>query len=237
MNRTINCLIVDDEPIAREIIATHLSKLAYVQLVSSCADVAEAANALAAQAVDLIFLDINMPEVSGLSLAKAIGSDTKIIFTTAHREYAMEAFELDAVDYLLKPITFERLLKAINKYERIQQVDPDQDNHKLSASKKSLFVRADRKMVKVNYDDILYLESYSDYVKIHMIDQVIITRELISHLADELPSGQFIRIHRSFIVAIDRIKSYTNESVEIGNKELTISRSYKDAVLAQLLNH
>lgn len=234
MSKMINCIVVDDEPIAREIIETHLSRLDYVNILDSCSNAFEAFNSLNKYEVDLLFLDINMPDVSGLTFAKAIGDQTKIIFTTAYREYAVEGFELAAVDYLLKPITFEKIVQALIKYKKIKQPKAQTDSTKDSTENQSFFVRSDRKMVRVNYEDILYLESYSDYVKIHTTGQTIVTRELISRLENELPKKYFIRIHRSYIIAINKVKAYTNESVEIAGKELTISRSYKEEVIATL---
>ncbi len=224
--KKINCLIVDDESTAREILIMHLAKLDYVSIVANCKSALEAMNVLKEQSVDLILLDINMPEVSGLSFKKIIGDSTKVIFTTAHREYALEGFELDAVDYLLKPITFERLAKALDKYQSVVTQSGLIKGH--------CFVRSDRKMVRIDFDEILYVESFSDYVKIHLNERVVVTRELISKLEETLPSDHFLRIHRSYIVAIDQVNAYTNESVEVGDKQLVISRSYKEQVLKRL---
>lgn len=224
--KPINCIVVDDEPIAREIIETHLGKLDYVAVVASCEDAVAALNRIEQGGVDLVFLDINMPEVSGLSLKRMLGDKVKVIFTTAHREYALEGFDLNAVDYLLKPVTLERLIKALTKYQQPATVDGDARHH--------MFVRADRKMVRVDFADILYLESYSDYVKIHLTNSVLVTRESISKLSAQLPKASFLRIHRSYVVAMDKVTAYTNESIEIDKKILVLSRSYKEEVLERL---
>lgn len=224
--KQINCIIVDDEPIAREIIETHLSRLDYVSVKELCEDAVSALNRIEQGDIDLIFLDINMPDISGLSLKSMLGDKVKVIFTTAHREYALEGFELNAVDYLLKPVTFDRLIKAVAKFQELQ-TDTD---HKLS----HMFVRADRKMVRVDFTDILYLESYSDYVKIHLNGGVLVTRESISRLSAQLPETGFLRIHRSYVVAKDKVTAFTNESVEVGKKVLVLSRSYKEEVLERL---
>jgi len=165
-----------------------------------------------------------MPEISGLTLAKIINKKSKIIFTTAYREYAVDGFKLEAVDYLLKPIAYDRFLEAIKK------VDP---TDKVEIISTFMFVRSERKMVKVDFEDIFYVESLSDYVKIITIDKTIITRETITNLEEKL-NKNLIRIHRSFIVPLNKINSYTNESIEINKKALPISRSYKESVLQKL---
>jgi len=228
--RDILCLIVDDESIAREVIATHLSKIPHIKLVASCSSAIEAFNCLREQTIDLVFLDINMPEMSGISFAKSINTDVKIIFTTAYRDFAVEGFELQAVDYLLKPISFERLLKAINNYFDIYS------NNKTSSSNEAnnndfMFIRADRRMIKVDFESIIYIESYSDYIKIHLANETIVTRETISAVEGKLPKRKFLRIHRSYIISLKNISSFTNEEITIKNTSLTISRSYKKEVL------
>ncbi len=232
MSKTIHCLIVDDEPVAREILESHLSKIEAVKIEGSCKNAAEAFNILCRQKIDLLFLDINMPDVSGLSLAKSVGNSVKTIFTTAYREYAVEGFDLRAVDYLLKPISFERLLQAVSKYLEEHVPVPVNEVVDLTAEKHdSLFVRADRKMVKVCLTDILYIESLADYIKIYLTGKTITTRETLSGIEVKLPQKEFVRIHRSFIVSLAAIDSFTNEYVEIGKKQIPISRSYRKEAL------
>ena len=237
MTEQIKCIIVDDEPVAREILETHLAKIDKIEIVASCKNAIEAFNAINQYKVDLIFLDINMPEISGLSFAKSINKNSKVIFTTAYREYAVDGFDLQAVDYLLKPISFERLLQSLNKYLNentlVQYAEPVQIEEEKSDY---FFVRSDRKMIKISFPDILYIESLSDYLKIHLNDKSIITRETIANIETKLPQQDFIRTHRSFIVAVSAIDSFTNEYVEIGKKQLPISRSYKTEVLEKLSN-
>lgn len=237
MLNKVKCIVVDDEPIARDILEAHLSKLNAFELVGSCKSAIEAFQIINNETVDLIFLDINMPEISGLSFAKSINKKIKIIFTTAYREYAVEGFDLRAVDYLLKPISFDRFLQAVDKfndeYKLTEQVvsistDDDIEDH--------IFVRADRKMIKVRFADIQYIESLSDYIKIHLKDKIVVTRETISNIEVKLPQKNFIRTHRSFIVAIDSIDSFTPEVVEVNGHDLPISRGYKLEVLAKLNN-
>ncbi|WP_420573476.1 LytR/AlgR family response regulator transcription factor [Kordia sp.] len=230
---TISCLIIDDESVAREIIATHLSKLYNINVVASCSNALEAFNYISNQQIDLVFLDINMPEISGISFAKSINSDIKVIFTTAYRDYAVEGFELKAVDYLLKPISFDRLKNALDRYYDIYG---NVTTPKLSFDEISdfMFVRSERKMIKVDYNSILYIESYSDYLKIHIENHTIVTRETISAIEAKLPKQFFLRIHRSYIISIHYIQSFTNEYITINKEALPISRSYKKDVLKQL---
>lgn len=235
MQRTknISCIILDDEIIAREIIANHLSKINNVTIIASCSNTMDAFNVINNNKIDLVFLDINMPEISGISFAKSINRDIKIIFTTAYRDYAVEGFELQAVDYLLKPISFERLLKAVNTYFEVY-LKPQTKTPLNSDVTTFMFVRSERRMIKVDFEAILYIESYSDYLKIHLANETIVTRETITAIEAKLPRNQFIRIHRSFIVATANISAFTNDHVVVKDKALTISRSYKKDVLRQL---
>jgi two-component system LytT family response regulator len=235
MAETIRCIIVDDEPVAREILENHLSKITAVQVVANCKSALEAFQVINTEKVDLIFLDINMPEISGLSFARSINKNIKVIFTTAYREYAVDGFDLQAVDYLLKPISFERLLQAIDKYldenapvKNFKPVEimPERSDY--------FFVRADRKMIKIDFAEIRFIESLSDYVKIHLTDKTVVSRETISNIETKLPQHDFIRTHRSFIVSIPCIDSFTSEYVEMGKKQIPISRSYKKEVLQKL---
>ncbi len=235
MNKIINCIIVDDEHIARDVLENHISRIDNIKIVATCKSALEAFNSINKECIDLIFLDINMPEISGLSFAKSINKNIKVIFTTAYREYAVDGFNLQAVDYLLKPISFERLLQAINKYlnENIsvpsaitESKDVEQNDH--------FFVRSNRKMIKIKFDEIKYIESLSDYIKIHLKEKTVLTRETISNIEAKLPQNNFLRIHRSYIISVANIHSYTNEEVEVYGVELPISRSYKDSVLNKL---
>lgn len=234
MTEPIRCIVVDDEPMAREILESYLEKVPALQLIASCKNVQEAIAVTSKTPVDLIFLDIHMPEISGMSFARIIDKKVKVIFTTAYREYAAEGFDIEALDYLLKPIAFERFQQAVRKYQELCVVPVQATKEIQQETTSFMFVRADRKMVKVNFDDIVFIESLSDYLKIHLEEGIIVTRETISSMEEKLPHQEFIRIHRSFIVSLDKITSYTNELIEIGQKELPLSRSYKEIVLNQL---
>ncbi len=237
MSKIITCIIVDDEPIAREILENHLQKIAIIDIVATCKNAIEAFNVINSNKVDVIFLDINMPEISGLSFARSINKNIKIIFTTAYREYAVDGFDLKAVDYLLKPISFERLLQAVNKFlDETISIESDENKELPNDKSDFIFVRSDRKMIKINFSEVNYIESLGDYLKIHLSNKTIITRETITSIEAKLPKKDFLRIHRSFIVSINKIESFTNEFVEINNKAIPISRSYKNDVKFRLDN-
>ena len=179
----MNCLIVDDEPIAQDILKDFISKVDFLNLVGSCSNANEAYQEIQNKSIDLIFLDINMPGIDGMAFAKIIPKEIHVIFTTAYREYAIEGFDLEAADYLLKPIPFERFLKAVTK---VHEATSKQDSLK-SQKPYFLFVKQDRKMEKIDLVDILFVESYSDYIKIHLKERMLIVRESISNFESKLP--------------------------------------------------
>lgn len=227
----MNCLIVDDEPIAQDILREYISKVDYLNLEACFSNASEAFNHLQLVRPDLIFLDINMPGIDGVSFAKIIPKGIQVVFTTAYREYALDGFDLHASDYLLKPISFERFLKSVSRVKEIQDsAIPSEGQTKQDF----LFVRSDRKMEKIAFDEITYIESFSDYLKIHQENQFSVVRESISNFENKLPAAQFIRCHRSFIANINAIDSYTHEYLEVSGENLTISRSYKEEVLKRL---
>ena len=225
MRNKLKCVVVDDEPMAREIIETYIAKTPNLELVASFKNAAEVILFAQENEVDLFFLDIHMPEISGLSLAKIIHKKSQIIFTTAYRAYAIDGFNLNVVDYLLKPIAFDRFLQAVQKVLILEIPENNND---------FMFVRSDRKMVKIDFNAILYIESLSDYLKIFTKEKTIVIRETIRSLEEKLPAKKFIRIHRSFIVSLKSISSYTNEFIEINEKALPISRTYKESFLQKL---
>jgi len=224
-------LIVDDEPLARKLIASHTSKIEGLELSGECGNAIEASNFLHGKQVDLIFLDIQMPEIDGLKFISTLKVPPAIIFTTAFREFALEAFELDAIDYLLKPISFERLLKAVNKFfERRANLA----NRIISPSENETFIyfRADRKMHKIPMEEIMYIESLDDYVKVHLRNKVLITHESISALEQKLSAELFVRIHRSFLVSSKFVTSISSEGVEVEKKILPFGRAFKQSAMA-----
>jgi DNA-binding LytR/AlgR family response regulator len=237
--KKIICLAVDDEPLALSVLEKYIASIEGLKLAGSCANAVQALQMLQQNPVDLLFLDIQMPQIMGTDFIRTLKKPPKVIFTTAHRKYAVEGFELDAVDYLLKPISFERFLKAVNKVLQTEIQAPDAAYHSSDSfaepSNTSLYVRADRKMVKILLNDILYIEGLSDYIKIITTSKTIVTKHLLSSLEETLPKDAFIRIHRSFIIAISKIDSYNADTIHIGEKELPIGRLFKHDV-NKLLN-
>ena len=233
--KTFNVLIVDDEPEARALLMHYLEQVPSCHLIASCKNASEAFQKINEHTIDLIFLDIHMPEISGVAFAKSIPDTVKIIFTTAHREYALDGFELMAVDYLLKPIPLDRFLKGVYKFlgdsHDSVPVPPKVEE---TFKRDFIFVRSDRKMVKIELNTIKYIESVQDYIKVYLTDQTVVTRETISNMQDLLVPQQFIRCHRSFIVAIRHIDSFTHEHITIGRNTIPISRGYRDEILQKL---
>lgn len=227
-------LIVDDEPLARKLIASHASKIEGLELVGECGNAIEAANLLRNKSVDLLFLDIQMPEMTGLQFVTTLKNPPAIILTTAFRDYAPEAFDLNVVDYLLKPISFERLLKSVNKFFDREQGKESSSVSITHEEDRSIHIKADRKIHKVKESEMLYIESLDDYVKIHLKDMILITRENISTLEEKLPYPPFVRIHRSFIVNTKWVKIISSDGIEINGKALPFGRAFKKSALNQL---
>jgi DNA-binding LytR/AlgR family response regulator len=227
-NKIITCLAVDDEPPALDVVTRHIAAIPSLRLVGTCMNAVQALAMLQQQNIDLLFLDIQMPQILGTQFIRTLKNPPKVIFTTAYRKFAVEGFELDAVDYLLKPITFERFLKAVNKVMGlpVQEITPSSAKNE-AVSERFIHLRADRKIQKIALDDIVYIESLKDYCKIITTSKRIITRQPISSIENSLPAGDFIRIHRSYIVSLNKIESYTNELVEIARQELPIGRMYR----------
>jgi DNA-binding LytR/AlgR family response regulator len=227
-SKKIRCLIIDDELPAREILKKHIAGVDALELSDVCSNAVDAISFLKDHTVDLLFLDIQMPHLLGTSFLRTLKNAPKVIFTTAYRKYAVEGFELDAVDYLLKPISFERFLKAVNKVLQLnlQNNFASTENH-AGTSPPFLYFRSNRKMVKVMLDEILYIEGLNDYIKIVTINKTIISKHLLSSLEEMLPANSFVRIHKSFIIAINKIESFNADSVEIGKKEIPIGRLFK----------
>jgi DNA-binding LytR/AlgR family response regulator len=231
----IRSLIVDDEPIACRVLATHLNKIPDVEVVTQCTNALEALRLVREEAVDLIFLDIEMPALSGIGFMEAIDSPPHVIFTTAHRDYALDGFELDAVDYLLKPIGFPRLVRAVEKYRRLCPTENDSEEKAAGETDApTLNIRVSRRTVRVALPAIRYIESLSDYVVIHTDSDAHTTKARISDLAEQLAPHGFIRIHRSFLVAPWHVDEFTAREVQIGDQALSVSRTYRKQALARL---
>lgn len=217
----IRCLIIDDEPLAREVLESYTADLPSLKLVASCSDAVEALNWLNEEPIDLLFLDINMPKLSGINFYKSLSKKPKVIFTTAYSAHAVEGFELEAVDYLLKPFSFERFITAVNKVQ-LDSLD--------SPLAEFIMLKADKKTHKINHNQILYFESIGDYVKVHLNGaKTLIISETLRKLEEMLPNA-FIRVHKSYIIALDYLEYLEGNQAKIGETKIPIGQSYRDKV-------
>ena len=231
----ISCLIIDDEPPAREILKRYIESIPTLKLAAEFGNAIQAMTYLQQHKVDLIFLDMRMPQLSGTELLKALKNPPPVIFTTAYAEYALEGYEYDAVDYLLKPIQFDRFVKSVNKVFSLTGRSNDRKQIARETPKENfVYFRADRKMVKVMLEDIVFIESMKDYVKIVTDQNVIVTKQSMNSVELMLPAKQFVRVHRSYIVSLLKIKSFTHELIEAGNVEIPIGKLYKNEVMKLL---
>ena len=219
----IKCIIIDDEPLAVEVIQTHLSEFSNMELIGVFNNPIEALSMMENTSIDVIFLDINMPKMNGLEFIRSIGPKTNFIVTTAYREYAVESFDLDVLDYLVKPIPFARFLKSINKLSQKVLTEIKDD---YSKEKSFIFLKVNKKLVKVKFEDILYIESLKDYIKVFSKTGDYLVHKSLTGITEELPQDQFIRIHRSFTIALDKIKEMEGNTVQIDNKRIPIGRKY-----------
>lgn len=223
----IKCLLVDDEPLAISLLQNHISKLDYFEVVGTCPNALKAAEVLRTTAVDLLFLDIKMPQITGIDFLKTLKNPPAVIFTTAYREYALESYELDIIDYLLKPITFDRFFKATDRYLRISA--PVNSKVITPLQEDFIYIKNGPKFNKINVESILYIESVKDYIVIHQKENVKLTAKYkISDIEIELQDKNFLRIHRSFIINLKNITAFTAYDVEFGNIEIPIGASYKE---------
>jgi DNA-binding LytR/AlgR family response regulator len=227
------CLIIDDEDLARELIETHISQLDNFEIVASCSSAIQAHKILQNETVDLLFLDIEMPVLKGTDFFKNLTRKPKVIFTTAYRDYAIEGFELSAVDYLLKPIVFERFFKAIEKF--IESVKSSAKNIEKPSEDNFIYVQSNKKNIKVLFNEVNYIESIKDYIRIHLKDtSTIILKHGITAFETKLDK-RFLRVHRSYLVNKDNVTAYTKHDIEIGKIEIPIGDFYKKNALKKLL--
>lgn len=229
-------MAVDDEPYALDVLETYIQKIDDLELVTKCTNAIDAFNLIQKEKIDVLFLDIQMPKLTGIDFLKNITNPPQVIFTTAYRDYALDGYDLNITDYLLKPFSFERFLKAINKvYLNSQTQDSNINQIKDEAKEQNIiYFKADKKMLKVWLDDIFYIESMKDYVFVKTLKREIISYQKISFLDEKLPGHKFLRIHRSFIIAVDKIEAFCATHVDVAGKEIPIGRNYKNQVLKKL---
>ncbi|NCA74815.1 MAG: response regulator transcription factor [Alphaproteobacteria bacterium] len=227
----MRCLIIDDEPLAQRVIERYAENLSYLQIVKKCNSAIEAIEVLHHEGVDLIFLDINMPKLTGIDFLRTLKNPPLVIITTAYAEYAIQGYELDVVDYLMKPFAFERFYKAVQKAEEILKARDIQhfENREVEKTDEDfIFVKSSKKTFKVNLSDILYIEALGDYVKIHTTDKMIVSYQSLKNIETLLPPKQFPRIHKSFIIALSRIDLIEGNQVKIRDRMLPVGTNFKN---------
>jgi len=225
--RKLSCILVDDEPLALDLVEGYVSKTPFLELKGKCLNAFEAVKVLNTEKIDLIFLDIQMPDMNGVDFSKTLSQETKVIFTTAFKDYAFDGFKVDAVDFLLKPFNYAEFLKAANK--AMERTAPVFDKTASQAHGNFIFVKSEYKQVKINLNDVFYFEGLKDYVKIWLSTQPkpVMTLMSLKTLEEELPADKFMRIHRSFIIALDKITAVERGQVLINNERITIAEQYK----------
>lgn len=232
----IRCLLIDDEPPALKVLQSHMSQIGGLEVVGVCNNAVEAIDVLHRKTVDVLFVDIKMPKILGTDFLRSLSHPPKVIFVTAYRDYAVEGFELDAVDYLVKPVSFERFLKAVNRLKRsADTASPEEQKLYAPNPDAFVYVRADRTMQKVVLNDILFIESWKDYVKfIFTPNKYLLVKQPIGAIESLLSGHKFLRVHRSYIVSLNKISGYSNTTVKLGATEIPIGRLYKQSVMTQL---
>lgn len=235
----LRCLLIDDEPPALKVLESHMSQLNGLEIVGQCRNAIEALDILHQRTVDVIFLDIKMPKLLGTDFLRNLTHPPKVIFVTAYRDYAVEGYELDAVDYLVKPVSFERFVKAIGKLRRsaIPEKDAHPSDYK-SNPEAFVYLKVDKHMQKVVVNEILYIESWKDYVKLFLTNgKPLLVKQSITSMENLLSSHRFVRVHRSYMVSIDKISGYNGLYVQVNQNEIPIGRLYKQAVMERLQGH
>lgn len=232
----IKCIIIDDEPLAAKIIETHLADFPEMELIGSYTNPMEAITSIEKNKVDVVFLDINMPKMNGLDFIRSMDAKLNFIITTAYREFAVECFDLDVLDYLVKPIPFQRFLKSMNKVNQQIYKDSSFAKDTNQTDKSFIFLKVEKVLVKVKYQDILFIESLKDYIKVFSKTGDYLVHKSLTGITEELPKNQFLRIHRSFVVALDKIDALEGNSVLLGKKRIPIGRKYINHARSIILN-
>lgn len=229
------CLIVDDEPLARELIRSHIQKLENFEITAECDNAMKAMDALRKHTVDLMFLDIKMPQMTGIDFLKTLKRPPKVIITTAFSQYALDGFELDVVDYLMKPVTFERFFKSVNKYfQSGQSGNVEIEGGNSTSEEAFIYVKENKKIIKIYLREIHFIEGLNEYIRIHTDNRRVVVKSSLLGIENKLPSEQFIRIHKSYIVSIPRIRAFSATTIELENAKLRIGRNYKNQVFSAL---
>ncbi len=230
----ISCIIVEDEPPAIKVLKKYTEKIPELDVVGIFQNPLEVLQELRQTEVDLLFLDINLPDLSGIELLKSLKNPPKVIFTTAYSEFALEGFELQVTDFLLKPYSFDRFVKAVNKV--LQEIETEKKLQEWSASKEGgvLVIKADRKIYRLSFEDILVLQAYGDYVKIQTTDKQLVPKETLNKLETLLPDDQFMRIHRSYIIALNKVEYVEGNLVHIGTKNIPVGKSFREEFLKRI---
>ncbi len=229
----LNYIIVDDEPLAQRVIEKYVDNIPSLNLIGKCKSAFEAMDLLLHQQPELMFLDINMPNMSGMDLLKTLKNPPMIIITTAYREYALDSYDFDVVDYLKKPFSFERFYKAVQKaQEKFHSNETYQVKETIDDKEKNyFFVKSDKKIIKINFEDIQFIEAYGDYVKIHTSKEVILVLMPLKKIHQQLPVNQFYRVHKSYILAICKVDLIEGNRVKVGNKEIPIGKNFRQEFL------
>ncbi|MCU0445026.1 MAG: LytTR family DNA-binding domain-containing protein [Microscillaceae bacterium] len=236
----IKCIIIDDEPLALDILEDYIQKIPYLKLVKKCGSALEALECLKRESVQLIFLDIQMPDLTGIQFMKALPKMPDVIFTTAYSDYAIEGFNLNAVDYLLKPISFDRFLQAVNKYyDRIynQQNNTSTEEATEEDGDKFIFVKTEYKIVKVNLKDVLYIEGLKDYIRIVLPQSQLLTLQSMKYMESTLPNKMFVRVHKSYIVSIRHLETIERNKIKVRDKWIPIGNTYRDGFYRLVQNN
>ena len=228
----MNCIAVDDEPLALDIIEAYVTKHPELTLVARCNNAAEASEVLKKHKVDLMFLDIQMPEITGLSFVKSLEHKPLFMFTTAYPDYALEGFELNAIDYLLKPIAYDRFEKGVEKALEYYKIKQNSDVAESDLENEHFFVKANQKLIKLSYSEIYYVEAFADYVKIFLADKKIVTLQTMKNMERKLPPEMFSRVHRSFIVNRKHVASFSTSVCEVNDVKIPIGKNYKEAFVS-----
>jgi len=232
----IKCIIIDDEPLAIKVIESHLKEFQNFEIAGTFNNPISALPLLEEENIEAIFLDINMAKMNGLEFIKSVELKSNIIITTAYREYAVESFDLNVLDYLVKPIPFNRFLKSINKITQKVAQEKEGKSETSDSNESYIFLKVDKKLVKINYEDILYIESLKDYIKIFTLTDNYLVHKSLTSLTEELPQDKFLRIHRSFTIAIGKVDCVEGNSIEIGSKRIPIGRKYLAVSKQTILN-